>query len=40
MFGVKLAEAMNIVPKGTHNYDKFITDEELTKMIKTRECMW
>lgn len=39
IFAVNAAELLNIVPRGTHDYNKFITPPELTNMIKKRRCV-
>ncbi|XP_065201770.1 ubiquinone biosynthesis O-methyltransferase, mitochondrial-like [Planococcus citri] len=39
IFAVQLAELLNIVPKGTHDFNKFISVEELTKMIRKKNCI-
>lgn len=33
--GIILAESVfNVIPRGTHHYDKFITPQELSKLIE------
>lgn len=36
IFIVKLAERLGFVPIGTHNFDKFITFEELKNLLTKR----
>ncbi|XP_072933018.1 ubiquinone biosynthesis O-methyltransferase, mitochondrial [Epargyreus clarus] len=38
LLGIYLVEALNVVPKGTHHYHKFSTQEELKYWLEINDC--